>query len=304
MRERLGVNAHLPGPPALDLAQALGVGSVRCDFNWDMIQPKPDVWDWTLVDQVVYGARDRHLEVLACLAYTPPWLNAGLGRNTPPSIYDWESFVWQVAQHYGPNVWHFEIWNEPNAPAYYSGSVERYVDEVLWPASNVLHRIRPENRVIGPALMTEHDWPSWLDVCLKRGGQALDIISVHNYGNSGIETYESVTKLSPPRPSWLPSWVPWWTPGILQAIETSGIADKPIWLNETGWNTLDVSETQQAQYLQELLERFETDTRVERLFLYQLIDEESPVLWGLYRQDGTPKPAVAVMQRYAGIGTV
>ena len=36
----------------------------------------------------------------------------------------------------------------------------------------------------------------------------------------------------------------------------TGAAGKPLWLTETGWNTADVSEDQQASYIDQVLESF------------------------------------------------
>lgn len=298
MRQTLGINAHLPGPPALDLAQALGVGSIRVDANWNMLQPTPDRWDWALLDQVVYGARKRNLEVFATIGYTPNWLSAGQGRQTPPPVYDWEIFVRTIAERYRHNVWHFGIWNEPNQPGMYAGGVEQYVDQVLIPAAKILHAIGPENRVAAPDLMTEGDeWPRWLKTCLSRARAHIDVISVHSYQDTGREVWRALSQGR----RW---WEVWKKPSVRQVIQDAGCGDKPVWLTETGWEATDAaSEAAQANAVDQLLEALSGNPWVERVYYFQLLDEPTETR-GVYRQDGSPKPAVSVFKKYCQVGVV
>jgi polysaccharide biosynthesis protein PslG len=294
MRQDLGVNAHLPSAVTLDLAVAAGFGSIRADFNWPMMQPERDRWDWSVTDQVVSDARSRGLEIYATLSQTPPWASQSQARNSPPDYpHDWATFVQAVAERYRHQVWHWGIFNEPNIHGYWTGSVEQYVDELVLPAAQVLHRMGPEQRVCAPDLSTEGEWPDWLRTMLRRSQGAVDLVTVHSYQRDGAMVWQRLSE--PPR--W---WAFWQDPCVHQVIHEGHAGHLDVWVAEVGWNTADVTEAQQAAYYLQLLEGLAAQPWVTRLFTYQLQDEPAPLNWGIYHTDGTPKPAVAVVQRHSG----
>jgi hypothetical protein len=298
MKERLGINAHLPSGATLNLVPAAGIGSIRADFNWPMIQPERHRWEWTDTDHVVHEARTRGIEVFATLAYTPDWANGGQGRQVAPSeVSDWVAFVREVALRYRHNVWHWGLWNEPNLSGFWSGSVEQYVDQIVMPGAAVLHEIGPENRVCGPDLSTEGDWPTWFRRMLERSKGTVDIITVHSYQDNGREVWRALARA----PEW---WEPWKKPSVRQVIEAAGCSHLPVWLTECGWNTAKVSEAHQADSYDQLLEGLPAHGWVHRVFGYQLQDETNDLLWGIYRQDSTAKPAVEVFRRYGALPIV
>lgn len=267
----VAVNTHQPPAHHLDLAVQGKFRAVRCDFNWLDIEVSPDVFVWDRFDAMVSGARARNLEVFATLAYTPPWL--GDRRSVPP-VDRWTNFVRQVAERYNHNVWHWGIWNEPNSGGFWQGGVDRYIDTLLLPAAEVLHSINPANRVIGPDLSHNDNWSPWLQEVINEAGSQIDIVSHHIYHENGREV-------------------------LRRLREVYDIARKPIWLTETGLNTHRYSEKQQASCIDQLLESLPKYEWLQRVFLYQLVDEPSTGL-GLLRTDLTPKPAFFVCQRRLG----
>ena len=121
-----GINTHLPSSAQLDRVAAAGIAWIRVDFNWYMMQPARERYDWALTDAVVHDARARGLNVYATLAYTPGWANGGQGLNVPPlNADDWYNFVYETVSRYRHYVRHWGMWNEPNFTAFWSGSVEQ-----------------------------------------------------------------------------------------------------------------------------------------------------------------------------------
>src|SRR5205085_2744278 len=90
------------------------IGWARVDFNWPMIEPAKDSYDWALTDGVVDSAQSRSVGVLATLAYTPGWANGDAGANVPPDdLDDWRAFVTACVTRYKGKVRFWSIWNEP-----------------------------------------------------------------------------------------------------------------------------------------------------------------------------------------------
>jgi hypothetical protein len=283
-----GINTHLPPPAHLDRVAAAGIAWIRVDFNMDQLQPAPGQYNWALTDQVVQDARARGLHLYPTLAYAPPWANGGGGRNVPPDPEAWYGFVATVVLRYRDRIRHWGMWNEPNLKGFWSGSVAQYVNGVLEPGALAVREYAPEGLVCGPDLAMERDWASWLRTILSRGGHRLDVVTQHSYQASGREVLRRMGGTG-----W--RW-PWQDPTVREIMAETGAAGKPLWLTETGWNTADVSEDQQASYIDQVLEGFPS-YGIGKVFVYQLADEAHPVWYGVLHQDLTPKPAYLVYQR-------
>jgi hypothetical protein len=110
----------------LDKLAASGVGWVRIDMGWASLQPRRnDRADWYVdrMDFLVDAARARDLKVLATLWWTPQWANGGRGRGVPPrENSDFARIASWAADHFRGRVSAWEIWNEPNHPAFFSSS--------------------------------------------------------------------------------------------------------------------------------------------------------------------------------------
>jgi hypothetical protein len=183
------------------------------------------------------------------------------------------------------------MWNEPNLQGFGSGSVAQYINSVLEPGAHAVREYAPQGLVCGPDLAMERDWASWLRTILSRGGHRLDVVTQHSYQASGREGLRRLGGTG---------WRgPWQDPTVREILAETGAADKPLWLTETGWNTADVSEAQQASYIDQVLEGFPS-YGIATVFVYQRADEAHPVWHGVLHQDLTPKPAYLVYQRRTG----
>lgn len=131
---------------------------------------------------------------------------------------NWRIFVRTVATRYKGRIHDWEIWNEPNRPQSWTGSVEAMVD-MTREASRILKEIDANNRVVSPAPTGVYGLP-FLDKFLsKGGGQYVDVIGYHFY----------VGRDDPPE-----AIVP-----LIQKVESTmqryGVASKPLWNTESGW---------------------------------------------------------------------
>ena len=160
------------------------------------------VWyNWQYVDLVMDEMLKRGIRPLVELGFMPDCLKSGeqtifwwKGNVTPPArMSQWcdlvEKLVRHVTARYGAaevTQWYFEVWNEPNLPAFFTGTQQDYFD--LYDATaQTVKRVNPAYRVGGPATagLDEGAWISeTIEHCVKNN-IPLDFISTHSYGVEG-----------------------------------------------------------------------------------------------------------------------
>jgi hypothetical protein len=299
-----GVNAHAPGGAALQLefdrvAEA-GIGWVRIDFVWALIETSPDHFDWSAYDAIVAAAEARGLSVLGILAYTPGWATDGEPLSGPPrSVADWEDFCFRAAKRYRGRVRDWELWNEPNQKSFWGGTRQQYIDWILIPGADAVHAADSGARAGGPALahLESARWYDWLLEALQKAGGKLDFATHHLYDSDGPA--DVTAKLEAPTPFGAdPSLWDLWSPSVKEVLTAAQWLGKPFWLDETGWASKKIGETKQASNLEGLLAGWASGAPgrqwLDKIFVYELRDgppEVDPNGFGLLRADGSPKPA-------------
>jgi xylan 1,4-beta-xylosidase len=106
---------------------------------------------------------------------------------TPPRDYDqWGILIYKLVSHwverYGieeVSTWFFEIWNEPNLSAFWTGSQADYFKLYEF-AAFAIRRISTELHVGGPATADNAWIPAFIENCRGRN-VPLDFISTHHY---------------------------------------------------------------------------------------------------------------------------
>jgi hypothetical protein len=129
--------------------------------------------------------------------------------------------VAKVATRYQGRISAYEIWNEPNLKAFYSGTPEKMV-ELEFEAHRILKEIDPAVIVVSPSSTggASYHGPAWLDEYLQAGGgRYADVIGYHFYVSS-----------DPPE-AMLPLIAE-----VQRVMTAHGIGDKPLWNTEAGWN--------------------------------------------------------------------
>lgn len=203
-------------------------------IGWPLIEPENGVWNWELLDRYVDLARANGEQIILTLGMTPLWAAIdphapspyGSCSGSPPrDIEDWRDFIRHVAQRnetrYQGAIRHWEIWNEPDnfvgGYEFYSGTIEQLL-AMARIAHDELKAANPDNRILSPGITQAG--AAWLDRYLAAGGRDItDIVAFHFYWD-------------------------WYTPAvrdfrnIIQAVQAvaakNGLADKPLWLTETG----------------------------------------------------------------------
>ena len=106
---------------------------------------------------------------------------------TPPQSYnEWSFLVTQFVEHliqrYGQDEvrqWYFEVWNEPNLSAFWSGSKEEYW-KLYTASATAIKNIDSKLKVGGPATAGGAWIKDIIDYCSKEN-VPLDFVSTHSY---------------------------------------------------------------------------------------------------------------------------
>lgn len=203
--------------------------------SWSNLEPKKNQWEFQKLDKYVAISKLTNVEILLTLGLTPRWASS---RPDEPSAYgpglaaepremnDWRNYVRTIARRYKGRIRTYEIWNEPNAPAFFSGQKEQLL-ALQKVAYEELKAVDPANILVGPAATENY---RWLDSYLNLGaGQYADVISYHFY-NPREEPEKLVERISQ----------------VKSIMRKHGIEHKPLWNTETGWRIDNSDGTQET----------------------------------------------------------
>ena len=154
---------------------------------WTALEPAKGAWNWAPLDAWVAAAEAHGVkEILLTLGQSPEWASSqpdnvnyiGAGAAAPPSDFqDWRDYITAVGQRYKGRIRNYEIWNEPNDPKYYAGTVPQLV-ELTKEAYTILKSIDSANTVVAPV---PYD-AGYLDQLLQNGmAPFIDVVAFHIY---------------------------------------------------------------------------------------------------------------------------
>lgn len=238
-------------------ALLLGAGWNRWPLYWNAVEVAPGSFDWSEYDRLVRSDVRYGLNINAILLDRPDFhaageLIAGLeqpifadGSDTPAAgkainpANPWASFVFQAVQRYRPGgtlaqqmgwvsgegvtVW--EVWNEPDLPQFWTGSIETYA-RLLKVAYLAAHQADPNATVMFGGLLFNTS-ANWLGRVLALY-QADPLAAQHNYFMDAVALH---SYSYPWRTGWLTSFVQ-------QTMDAYSI-NRPIFVNESGVNVWD-----------------------------------------------------------------
>ncbi len=324
---RYGVVAHLSWrflysaqdiAHALDLMAETGIGWVRLNWTWKDMQPEPGPFRYDQFDTVARLADERGINLLPILTAVPAWastapetLKAARGNLSPVDRYrpadesDWLTYVQNVVERYdgdglddapgSPRVGYWEVWNEPNIPAFWppKPDVEEYVN-LLAATHEIIAAADPTATVVLGGLSgsgVHADGSGFLPDLYAAGGDAyFDVVSIHIYVHPTRGSAAHVQALV----------------GATRAVmDGRDDIEKPLWLTEIGWSdapnawgTPTVAPADIAEFLTDVYTSpFDADV----IFWYNFrnIFDGSPDVehnFGLLRADFTPKPSFGAYQ--------
>jgi xylan 1,4-beta-xylosidase len=139
------------------------------------------------------------------------------GNVTPPHDYRrWAAFIKRLVAHwidrYGAREvasWFFEVWNEPNLKAFWTGSREDYF-QLYQTTADAIKEVDPSLQVGGPATARDGWIDEFIDFC-ETTDVPLDFVSTHHYPtdapwSGAVEADDTETQLAASRRSLLREW--------------------------------------------------------------------------------------------------
>ena len=318
---QIGMNASPEEfPKVIENASDLGIGIVRIPLDWQEVETSPDVFDWEETDGFVEIAQIEGVEILFTLRCISSWgtnvqthgtPNTGYHSGAPPTnMSDWADFVSQLATRYKGKGVRYEIENEVNAPAFWSGTVDDYVS-LLQTSYQTIKSVDPQAIVLCAAMscgvtlnLQESEQSEFTSLLNEWQGpiidtKAFDVVAVHNYYFPSIITANGITYTS-------------YLQNIINLMKQAGVSDKQIWVTEAGYiaqttrtdgRTDQSSPSQQATWLSESYQQAYT-LGVDRSFWLIVDDRSEPYFgsMGLADKKGNHRPAWSTMQGFLNKG--
>ncbi len=302
---RFGIVESYTDPTA---ATDAGAGYTRIILRWDVIQPAGrDDWKPANVpDPLIETELAAGREVVAVLIGTPNWASLGVNdARAVPDMDAWGNFTKRIAQQYRGRIKTWIIWNEPDVwdmahpGSTWLGTEEDYY-RLLKVAYDNIKSVDPGMQVFLTGLTYHWDAQYNREQYLSR---LLKIITAdpdapaHNFYFDGV-TYHLYYK---PRQMF----------DILNEIhamlDSFGLDEKPIWVNETNAPPTDdpleppwaephfvVSTTEQANFVIQAYALLIAGG-AQRIEFYKMKNSpehpEDIEPYGLVRSDGTRRPA-------------
>lgn len=300
----------------------LGVGWVRYDFEWGVIQPdNASSYQWTAIDRVVATAKSYGIETLGTIAYAPKWARDASCNTTwacpPASPAAYAKFASDVASRYKDSVKYWEIWNEPNIPVFWAPNPDsaKYA-AILKAAYTSIKTANPSAVVMSAGLSPAED----------AGGRIAPLTFMKNLYASGAKNFFDIVALHPysfpASPDYAAVWNSWQQmTAIHQLMISNSDSSKKVWITEfgsptggsgsgfavnqfTNWQSGSdfMTENAQSQIITNAAKLFKQDNSwLSNFFYYSLKDNGTSKsttenFFGLIRYDGSQKPAFGTLK--------
>ncbi len=269
---------------------AVAFGSIRpAGVTWVALEPERDRFNWEPLDFWVAQAETHKVQFDYVFLNVPAWAStrpdepcAGkrIGCAAPPNLDAWDNFVRALVTRYKGRIASYEMWNEPNAGGYWTGTPEQMV-ELAAHAYGIIKAVDPAALVTTPAASST-GWPLAHDAWMERyltagGGKYADVVAWHGYSGRND------------RPALAPEQLLDQISQLRAVLARHDLARLPIWNTEGGWgrNEQLPDEKAQASFLMRWY-LLQVTSGVARAYWYQW-DNPS---WGtLWRDPGGIAPA-------------
>lgn len=253
----------------------ISVSAIRpANVAWRTINSAPGKFDWSQLDAWVDRAAKEKSEIGYVFLGTPQWAASRPSEScyagpigcasVPREWLDWEAFVTAVVERYRGKIKSYELWNEPNDPQFWTGSIEQMV-ELTNRAGKIIRSLDPAATIVSPSPTYVKAGPPqiWLKEFLAAGGgKYAQVIGFHGYVGARAESVVSVVL------------------GVQAAAREAGFADTPIWNTESSWgrdSSIEKAADQQAFLVRSYV--LQLSLGVERFYWYQWDNPNWGTLW-------------------------
>lgn len=279
-------------------AADLGAGWTLIPFRWDNIQPN-GLADWNppLSDDQLALERALGRQVVGVLTGIPSWAAdpaTGLPRGLETAPDDpenlWAAFVWTVVRQYAGRIDHWVVWEGPDRPENWPGSVADFAAllRAAWTAAR-----QANSRAVIHLGAISH-WPDVLQGNPPFVRRLLDALATDPQARARGFYFDVLTLGVYDQPESLYDLSVFYR----RLLGEYGL-QKEIWVetgsavSEDGGEGLRPEE--QAAFLVQAL-TLGIAGGAERVAVYRMVDGVGGTAYGLIGADGAPRPAFAAFQ--------
>src|ERR1700680_3496709 len=229
----LANDANWPTVPVGALGKLNGV-------RWPDMEPQKGVFNWTKLDAGLSIAKSHGIDVFFSNGRVPQWAAADqntcfvdtsgnhLCTSMVANIQDWDDFITALAIRYKGTGLIYELWNEPNNPHNFTGTVTDMVT-LTTHAYNIIRSTDPQALILAPS--PSPGGTSWMDQYFAAGGPiGIDIIGIHDYWPAPEGVISESNKM-------------------LAVMAKYGLSSKPLWDTEGSWGQNILTSDQQVGYV-------------------------------------------------------
>jgi hypothetical protein len=328
-KPNIGVQGQFIGPDGdagIKLAAELGVGWIKQQVDWNSIEYARGQYHWEELDHFVTEAQTYGLKIMLSVARAPGFSRPEpVEEDGPPSDFAiFHDFMLALSKRYTGHVTAYEVWNEPNLRREWRGfdlSAEKFV-ELIKAGSSGVRDGDPAAIIISGAPATTGiddkvnaiDDRVYLRAMIAAGVAGyVDAIGAHPYG-AGNPPDERAADAAHIRSGFNnhPSFFFLDTLEDYHAILIAAKIDRPIWVTEFGWPSIDhfgevdtsgweyaraVTEQDQAAYLLRSIALRRDRAWLGPMMIWNLNiapllgADRSESAYSLLRPDGSQRPA-------------
>jgi hypothetical protein len=310
-----GVNIAAPTADQIEGVSALGAHWVRLFVSWRGLEPVKGEMNQALLGSYEQGFEQlpAHTKVILDVVGSPQWETGSGDEHAPPANpQDYAAFVAALAQRLAPWVGAYEIWNEEDAPYWWTGAPNPGAYAQLLKAAYPAIKAADPNATVLVGGLTGNDY-TFLEGLYAAGAKgSFDAVAVHTDTACNLASPYEYLRL--PENRIMPD-------SFLGYREVHGVMvangdEKPIWMTEMSWRTTSdvcsegvfagqkkegVSDEEQATFLREAYHCL-TESPYVQVALWYPLQDEGAVTSGLVRADGSHKPSFAAMHTYLHSG--
>jgi hypothetical protein len=225
---------------------------------WTEIETSRGVYNFSSIDKFVAAAPKEANGVAQIdipLGWTPGWalssqsscskeMGGLIGCTLPPdNMADWTNFVTALIDHYNgstaPHVKYYEIWNEANTPAFWTGTAAQLV--AMGKAAYPILKHDPNSQVMTPSVVWDGGEAFITSYLTGGGAKYADGISFHAYpSKTGVKIM--VPAPLPETAASTNAPIQTMVAGFRQVADANGLEGKPLISTEGGWGVNGVTD--------------------------------------------------------------
>jgi hypothetical protein len=168
----------------MELLKRTGVRVLRISFGWDAIETSKGTYNWLFWDEYVKMAVEEYgITLVPYVCYTPSWNSTGDTTNfwnhTPKEYEAFGAFMEALVTRYKKWIKTWELWNEPDIDAYWSGT-SADLAKLTKIGAQAVRKADPEAKVVLAGLA--HD-TRFLRALFRDHGISpyVDVVNCHSY---------------------------------------------------------------------------------------------------------------------------